>query len=322
MNATSIQRGGGTLHERFQMVPGRILNPGVGIGTVTDVLGQTGVTVLVLPPGSIGSVDVSGGAPATRETDVLDPGNLVPGPDAVVLTGGSAFGLRTADGVMDALAQAGRGFAVGTDIRVPIVVAAGIFDLTRGPAAIPSRDDGFSAAQEALEGGRGREGLAGAGTGATVGKMRGIATALAGGQAFVTLTAPEGIFIGVGVVVNAVGTIYDEQGAVLAGPRDASAEPVDAAGSPAAGSATTIGVVVTNVGLTKAELKRVARMAQDGLARCIDPVHTAWDGDTIFAVSHGDRTADVSQVGAWAAHAITFAVRRAVRLGLEQATQG
>lgn len=303
---------------QYEVTPGRILNPGVGIGTVTDGAGHTGVTVIVLPPGATGSVDVSGGAPATRETDLLDPGNLVPGPDAVVLTGGSAFGLRTADGVMEALSAAGRGYAVGPDVRVPIVVAAGIFDLQRGLRAIPTREDGFVAAQEALAGGTGREGLCGAGTGATVGKLHGLDRADSGGQAFVTLVTAEGVMVGVAVVVNAVGTIYDEDGHILAGPGDSWGDPGGRGGGPAIGSSTTIGLVVTNARLDKAELRRVARMAHDGLARCIDPVHTAFDGDTIFAVSHGDRPADASRVGAWAARTVSMAVRRAVRLGRDQ----
>lgn len=306
---------------RLDAAGGVLALPGVGVGTVTNGDARTGCTVVVVPAGSRGAADVAGGAPATRETPVLDPDHVVPGPDAILLTGGSAYGLGAADGVMAALAEAGRGVAVG-QTRVPIVVAAAIFDLDGAEVHAPTAADGERAARAALAGGQEvPEGRVGAGAGATVGKSLGKEAAMPGGQGAVTLTTADGLVVAAIVVVNAVGSVLDEEGRVLAGPRlpdgtlvnttDLWAE-VPMPPSTRPGEATTIGAVLTNARLDKHHLVRVARMAHDGLARAIEPVHTPWDGDTLFAVSVGDKPADLGRVGALAARAVAAAVRRAV----------
>lgn len=304
----------------YEVFSGVVEIPGVGVGSVTDVSKRTGVTVVLLPEGACGAVDVAGGAPATRETPVLDPSNTIQGPDAVVLSGGSAVGLRTADGVIEGLQELGRGVAVGT-IHIPIVVAAAIFDMDEGKAQAPTVDDGMAALREAATGIHTiREGRQGAGTGATVGKGLGLAARMAGGQGAVTLRTADGLLVSAIMVVNAVGSVLDESGLVLAGPQvgGVAQNTTDLWAGIAArlgpGGATTIGTVLTNAQLSKAELQRVARMSHDGLARAIEPVHTPWDGDTIFALSVGSQPDDVSRVGALAARAVAMAVRRAVQL--------
>lgn len=304
----------------YDGLPGVIDLPGIGVGSITDRVKETGVTVILLPQGATGAVDVAGGAPATRETPVLDPTNMVRGPDAVVLSGGSALGLQAADGVANGLRGLGRGVMVGS-VRIPIVVAAAIFDMDQGLSEPPLREDGEEALRRALRFNTTvQEGRCGAGTGATVGKTLGPFHRMYGGQGAVTLATPDGLRVAALVVVNAVGSVLDEHQAILAGPR-VNGTPQSTVNLWAtenkkleAGGATTIGIVMTNAGLSKSELGRVARMSHDGLARAIDPVHTAWDGDTLFAVSVGDRDDDVSRVGAIAAHAVAQAVRRAVRV--------
>ena len=303
----------------YEVLPGVLDIPGVGVGCIMDVDKVTGVTVVLLPEGCKGGVDVAGGAPATRETDLLNPINTVPGPDAVVLTGGSALGLETADGVTQALRSMGRGVEVAS-VRVPIVSAAAIFDLAVGKPEPPTRQDGMDALNRAarlspiLE-----EGSFGAGTGATVGKSLGAKASMKGGQGAVTLRTRDGLLVGAIVVVNAVGSVLDENGLVLAGPlaegvpRNTTDMWALSSADLREGEATTIGVVVTNGDLSKACLCRVARMAHDGLARSIEPIHTPWDGDTLFALSVGNRIEEVGRIGALAARAVAMAVRRAIR---------
>lgn len=294
--------------------------PGVSLGWVTKQRARTGVTLVLFPPQARGAVDVAGGAPATRETDLLRPENLVEGPDAIVLAGGSAFGLRAADGVLRVLAQAGRGALFG-GARVPIVPAAAIFDLGVGSPEAPTVADGAAAARMALEGGQTlAEGPHGAGCGASVGKVLGPARSMRGGQGALTLSAPDGLRVAALAVVNALGSVLSADGTALAGPRGAGGDPMLTAPLIAAGSlpatigeATTIACVVTNARLGKAQLQRVARMAHDGLARAVDPAHTPFDGDAIFCVSCGDTPADPSRVGTLAASAMAEAIRRAVR---------
>ncbi len=308
----------------YDIYPSIIKIPQVGVGTVSDHIKETGSTALLLPPGSRAAVDVAGGAPATRETPVLDPANLVAGPDAIILSGGSALGLETADGAAKVLRRYHRGFPVA-NIHIPIVVAACIFDLGYGQPQPPTWEDGQKAMQEALNNpasGPIAEGSEGAGTGATVGKSLGPELAMKGGQAAVSLITSTGLVVAALMVVNAMGSIFDDDGRILAGPQDkkGKAQPTSPAMweknpdvlSP--GESTTIGAIITNGRLSKAELLRVCRMGHDGLARAIDPVHTPWDGDTLFAVSAGDfQTAPVI-VGALAAHAVSLAIRRAVVL--------
>ncbi len=294
--------------------------PGVSLGWLTKHEPRTGVTLLLFPPQARGAVDVAGGAPATRETDLLRPENLVEGPDAVLLAGGSAFGLRAADGVLQVLAQAGRGAVFG-EARVPIVPAAAIFDLGVGSPEAPTAADGEAVARMALEGGQTlAEGLHGAGCGASVGKVLGPSHSMRGGQGALTLTTPDGLRVAALAVVNALGSVLSADGSVLAGPRGTDGAPLSTAPLIAAGrlpatvgEATTIACVVTNARLGKPQLQRVARMAHDGLARAVDPAHTPFDGDAIFCVSCGDLPADPSRVGTIAASAMAEAIRRAVR---------
>ena len=308
----------------LSVMPGVIAVPGVGVGSVTRRDLKTGTTVVMLPPGARGAVDVAGGAPATRETPVLDPVNTIAGPDAVVLTGGSAIGLRTADGVMEALQEMERGVRVDA-VTVPIVVAAAIFDLGVGTPEAPTASDGKTAALEAISGNQSVvEGPYGAGTGATVGKILGPGAAMPGGQGAVTLQTRDGLVVAALMVVNAVGSILGESAEILAGPR-VNGQPQHSTlllalpfGGLNTGGATSIGIVVTNSRLSKAELGRVAGMSHDGLARAIDPVHTPWDGDTLFAVSVGDRKDDGGRVGALAARAVALAVRRGVEASIRE----
>lgn len=305
----------------YAVEPGVLAIPGVFVGVSTDREHRTGVTALVLPPGATGAVAVLGGAPATRETEALRPENLVPGPDAILLCGGSAFGLRAADGAMQALAEAGRGLPVGA-LRVPIVAAAAIFDLGVGSPVAPQAADGQAAVLQALveRSGAVPEGSAGAGAGATVGKVLGADGAMPAGQGAVTLRTADGLAVGAIAVVNAVGSVVAADGRVIAGPRFAGQPPMDAADVLAAGGvppigpgeATTICAVVVGARLDKAALLRVALMAHDGIARAVSPAHTLWDGDTVFAAAVGERAEDPTRVGTLAAIALEMAIRRAV----------
>lgn len=302
----------------YEVIWGRLAAAGVGVGCVTDAGRGTGVTVILLPEGARGSADVAGGGPATRETVLLEPENTVPGPDAIVFSGGSAFGLRTADGVMQGLYEARRGIPVG-EVRVPIVVGAAIFDLDFVSPDAPTFGDGRLALERAAAYPADQlNGSIGAGTGAMVGKSLGPESSMKSGQGAVTLITADGLVVGALVVVNAVGSILDDSGRVLAGPRvDGIAINTTDLWSMAevkmsTGGATTLAAVITNAGLIKQELKRVCRMAHDGMARAIEPVHTPWDGDAVFAVSIGEHRADVGRVGALAARAMAMAIRSTV----------
>ena len=279
--------------------------------------------------GAVAGVDVRGSAPGTRETDLLDPENTVERVHAVVLSGGSAFGLAAADGTVRFLEEAGIGYPVGP-FRVPIVPAAILFDLgVQGPGAVrPGADCGYRAAAAAGSDPV-RRGNAGAGAGATVGKSRGSARAMKGGIGSASLRFPDGLVVAALIAVNAVGDVVDPaDGRVVAGVRDDEGNLADArrllleslsgpdaeGGGPLAGANTTIGVVAVNAPLTKAEANKVAEMAHDGLARTIYPVHTPADGDTLFALSTGrGPAARVGRVGALAAEAVARAVLDAVR---------
>ena len=296
---------------------GIIAADGVRVASVTHP--HTGLTVVVLPPGATGGAAVRGGAPATREVELLYPENMVPGPDAVLLTGGSAFGLAAADGVVRALVDAGRGFPAGP-ARVPIVPALALFDLKGSAPEAPTPDDGWRATNQALTRAAAiQEGRAGAGAGATVGKLTGAAP-MPGGQGAATVEG-GGVNISALMVVNAVGSVVDDAGQVLAGPVGPSGEPArwleSLEGFPmgAGIGATTIGVVVVGGTLDKAGLARVSSMAHDGLARAISPAHTPWDGDAIVAVAVGGPRVDVGWAGILAAEATALAVRRAVQVG-------
>jgi len=298
---------------------------GIKVGHFTETRRPTGCTVLIFEKGATAGVDVRGSAPGTRETDALSPVNTVQEVQAIVLSGGSAFGLDAASGVVRYLEEHGLGFHVGA-VTVPIVPAAVIFDLTVGdPKIRPTAESGYKACQ-AASGGKVAEGNIGAGAGATVGKMFGQQFAMKSGIGTTSIRVGKtGIVVGAIVAVNAVGDVLDPAtGKIVAGARKA-----DGSGfrdsmaqiregyqvETLAGRHTTIGVVATNVAFDKTQMTKIAQMAQDGLARTINPSHTLSDGDTIFAVATGAvRTrANHGAIGAIAAEAMERAVLRAVR---------
>jgi len=296
--------------------------PGVLVGQHTLSGRPTGCTVVLAADGATGGVDVRGGAPGTRETALLDPVNTVQEIHAVVLSGGSAFGLDAASGTVRWLEENGVGFEVG-EIRVPIVAGAILFDLGVGDGRIrPDAECGYRAAESA-SGASVAEGNVGAGAGATIGKLAGMGRAMKGGIGTASIQREDGLVVGALIAVNAVGDVIDPStGRVVAGVRtedgrglaDARVLVRESSASPAS-SNTVIGVVATNARLTKAQATKVAQMAHDGLARAISPAHTPWDGDTIFVLATGRHggDAEVLHIGALAADAVTEAILRAVR---------
>jgi L-aminopeptidase/D-esterase-like protein len=293
--------------------------PGILVGNATDPDGLTGCTVVLCPRGTVGSGEVRGGAPGTRETDLLRPGMLVEEVHAVVLTGGSVFGLAAADGVVRFLEERGVGFDTGV-ARVPIVPAAVLFDLGVGSAyARPGPDDGYRAASAASA--DVPQGNVGAGTGATVAKLHGSDRQVKGGLG--TASGRRGdLVVGVLVAVNAVGEILDDAGDILAG---AAPGPEPAAGPPPAGSPnghsdppglpftnTTIGVVATNARLSKERAHLLALAAHDGLDIAIRPAHTMHDGDTVFSLATGETDASQSEIEEMAVEVMARAIRSAV----------
>ncbi len=298
---------------------------GLKVGHHTLAARPTGCTVVLAEAGAVAGVDVRGGAPGTRETDLLDPAKTVQRVHAVVFAGGSAFGLDAAGGVVRYLSERG----IGYDTRVamvPIVPAAILFDLGvgRDPAIRPTADCGYRAAA-AASAGPVAEGNVGAGAGATVGKLGGAGRAMKGGVGSAALTVPGGLVVAALAAVNAVGDVIDPAtGRVVAGVRTpdgaglADARTLLRAGAGGGGRPrenTTLGVVATNAALTQAEATTVAQMAHDGLARAIVPAHTPSDGDAIFALATGRRDEPVGAgtVGALAAEAMAEAIVRAVR---------
>lgn len=288
---------------------------GIEVGQAQDEEALTGCTVILCRKGAVAGVDVRGGAPGTRETDLLDPINVVDKVHAVVLAGGSAFGLDAAGGVMRYLEEQKIGFDTGAG-KVPIVPAAILYDLGVGRSDVrPDSAMGYGAAVSASPIAP-AEGNAGAGMGASVGKIRGMKYAMKSGVGTWS-TKVHGIIIGALVAVNAIGDVVDPQsGEVLAGLRAGDTMRWMKENRPrsAVKSNTVIGVVATNARLTKAQATKVAQMAQDGLARVIRPAHTMFDGDTMFALATGERKADVSMVGAFAAEVMAEAILRAVRM--------
>lgn len=299
---------------------------GLKVGHFTDDRRPTGCTVVLCEKGAVAGVDVRGGAPGTRETDLLNPLNTVQQIHAVVLSGGSAFGLDTASGVMRYLDEQGIGFPMGQSIHVPIVPAAVLYDLEIGDARIrPTADSGYAACKNASSG-KIAEGNVGAGAGATIGKMFGPKFAMKSGLGTASIRVGNtGVILAALAAVNAVGDVYDQKtGAILAGARSEDGKSMRNAMKQirggysvfkaAQGKNTTLGIVATNATLTKAEAAKVAQMAQDGLARAINPVHTPFDGDTVFALSTGTVKGDaqVGAIGALAAEAIAEAIVRAI----------
>ena len=288
---------------------------GLSVGHATDLEGATGVTVLRFDRGAVAAVDVRGAAPGTRETELLRPENLIQEVHAIVLAGGSVWGLDAMSGVAGVLEQAGIGFDTGI-VRVPIVTGAVLFDLAVGPAgARPDTRMGAHAAQAASKH-HFALGKVGAGTGATVGKLYGADFALPGGLGACALTLESGHHVLAIVAVNAYGEVFDRQGRCLSG-SSAPAEQRAAADYQQAGALpgmnTTIGAVVTDAALTKSQGLKVAQMAHDGLARAIRPAHTLYDGDTLFVASTCARDpVDINRLGMLAADAVEQAIHCAV----------
>ncbi|MGZ4104965.1 MAG: P1 family peptidase [Actinomycetota bacterium] len=280
--------------------------PGVRVGHWTDERALTGCTVVLPPPGTTGSVVIPGGAPATHETDAIQPGRRVDEINAVLLTGGSAFGLGAANGVMRYLEERGIGHPTLAGV-VPIVPAAAIFDLIVGDAAERPGPDEAYAACEAASADEAREGNVGAGTGATVGKGAGVENMSKGGLGGAARRDGD-LVVGVIAVANAVGDVVDEDGTVIAGAR---AEPTGF--PPVPGTNTTLACVATNAVLSKEECHRAAEMATAGLARAVRPVHTMFDGDVVFLLATRAIPSFVEIVGRLAADALADAIRRAVR---------
>lgn len=296
--------------------------PGIKVGQAEDATAKTGVTVVLAERGAVCGVDVRGAAPGTRETDLLDPINAMERVHAVVLSGGSAFGLDAASGVMAYLEEKGIGFDVGVT-RVPIVPAAVLFDLGYGNAFVrPDQAMGRCACKAASDSIL-LEGDHGAGCGATIGKLRGMEHCSNSGIGSWSEVTENGIRVAALIAVNAFGDVY-ENGNILAGTKDDNGNFIStedgvvqaAASLSFSGQNTTIGVIATNVKLTKAQATKVAGMAHDGLARCIRPIHTTMDGDTLFCLSTEELelpTAPVDVVGILAARAVEQAVLRAVK---------
>ncbi len=306
---------------------------GVEVGHAQDNEALTGCTVILCRKGAVGGVDVRGGAPGTRETDLLDPVNLVEKVHAVVLSGGSAFGLDAASGVMKYLEENRIGFNTGA-AKVPIVPSAILYDLNLGRADVrPDSALGYRAASSASSSAP-AEGNVGVGTGASVGKMFGSSLATKSGVGTASMNVGGGVIVGALVAVNAWGDVVDPAtNEIVAGLRSGKIGPLRVGGKGyfadtlatmkkpigrallgfATRANTVIGVVATNAKLTKAQATKVAQMAHDGIARAIRPAHTLLDGDALFALSTGARKADVSTIGAFAAEAVAEAILRAAR---------
>ena len=297
--------------------------PGVLVGQAQDAEALTGCTVAVFPDGAVGGVDVRGSASGTRELVVLGAMHLTPAIHAITLSGGSAFGLDAAGGVMRALEEQGIGFPTPAAC-VPIVPAAIIYDLGIGSAGIrPDAAMGYAACQAAA-GGPVEPGNAGAGMGATVGKLYGMPQAMQGGVGTASAQIDNNVWVGALVVCNALGDVRDPTtGALLAGTRKSpesmaladTAEQLRWGATPRldAGTNTTLGVVATNATLSKPQARKLAQLAQHGFVKGLSPAHTLYDGDTMFAVSTGTQTADPIQLGIVAADLVAESLSAAVQ---------
>lgn len=294
---------------------------GIKVGHYTDKKAATGCTAVLCEQGAVAGVDVSGSSPGTRETDLLRLGNLVERVQAIVLSGGSAFGLDAATGVMRYLEERGFGYETSAG-KVPIVPAAIIFDLNVGDSKIrPGAKEGYQACLAATNTGV-AEGCVGAGTGATVGKILGVERAVKSGLGTASQKIAGDIVVAALVVVNAVGDVIEPgTGKILAGPRKPDGSGFLSTSELWKGEFkevvppfnTVVGVVATDAKLSKAEASKLARVAQVGIARTIDPCHTMYDGDALFALSSGDKGADISALGAVAAEVIAEAIVRAIQ---------
>ena len=294
--------------------------PGIKVGHFFLTEARTGCTVIIPEQAAVAAVDVRGSAPGTRELELLKPIRLVEKVHAILLTGGSAFGLDAAGGVQQFLEERGIGFDVGV-ARVPIVPGAVIFDLAIGdPKVRPTKEMGYKACENAREH-NDEAGSIGAGCGATVGKLLGMEHCSRGGVGTSSILLPNGVVIGALAVVNAFGEVIDAQGNIIAGVKKKSgdgflsalqllrqsSEPITFS------SNTTLAVVATNARLDRQSATKVAQMAQDGLAKAIRPAHTMLDGDIVFVLSTGEIEGDVSTIGAFACEVVAESIRRAVK---------
>lgn len=291
----------------------------IKVGHAQNFEAGTGITVLIPPANNTCAVEVRGSAPGTRETDLLDPINTVNSVNALILSGGSAYGLDAASGVMEDLEADGYGLDVGVGL-VPIVPQAVLFDLAyKNPKIRPDKNMGKEAYKNASLN-EDRQGVIGAGTGATVGKILGMENIMKSGLGSATLIQGD-LKVSALVAVNAFGDIYDyEKGIQIAGPiKDSKMiKTNNIMGnimkdfSSLANKNTTIGIVATNASFDKTKLKKIAQMTHDGFARAINPVHTGFDGDTVFALSTNEVRADLNLVGVMAADVMSRAIANAI----------
>jgi L-aminopeptidase/D-esterase-like protein len=293
------------------------------IGHATNFNGPTGCTVILCPQGAVAGIDIRGSASGTRQTDSLFSLHRVPQIHGLLFSGGSAFGLDAAGGVMQYLEERGIGFDVQIT-RVPIVPTAILFDLSLGdPFCRPDKAMGYQACLNAVTDAV-AEGSVGAGTGATVGKLFGITQATKGGLGFAVYQAPGGLIVAALMVVNAFGDVLDEQGKILAGARTSLSDHIFANTWESfkqgiipthfvVQNNTTLGVILTNARLNPYQTRKLAQMGQNALARCIAPVHTLFDGDTIFSLSLGEIEADLNQIGVLGQEMVQEATLRAIR---------
>ncbi len=308
--------------------------PGIRVGHVTDIDAATGCTVIICPPNTVGGVDVRGGAPGTRETNLLMPIHQVQHVNAIMLAGGSAYGLAAADGAMRYLEQHRLGYVTRTNYIVPIVASAIVFDLAVGRYDLrPDAAMGYQACENAVSSPV-EQGSVGAATGCRIGAMYGNEFATKGGLGSASMDLGNGLIVAALAVVNAVGDVIDENGAILAGLRQPpdgktfvgvlnamrefhlrgkAIKPPVAQATNQGGENTVIGVVATTAKLDREGACKIAQMAHDGLARAVNPAHTMYDGDAVFALATGNVESDVSFVGAMGAEVFAQAVRSGVR---------
>ena len=293
---------------------------GLKVGQVQDENGLTGCTVVICEDGAVCGVDVRGSAPGTRETDLLDPINLIQKVHAVVLSGGSAFGLESTCGVSKYLEEKNIGFDVGV-AKVPIVVGAVLFDLAAGdPKCRPDKEMGYRACEIASDEFL-KQGNYGAGCGATVGKIKGPEYAMKGGIGSYSIKLDNGLVVSALIAVNAFGDVY-EDGEIIAGVLNSSKTRILSSyelmkqGVSKGGFSidnTTIGIVATNAKLDKAGCKKVSQMAHDGYAKAIFPIHTSHDGDTIFTMSTGEIETDITLLGSLAVEVVEKSIINAIK---------
>ena len=294
--------------------------PGFRIGHATDTSEPTGCTVIVCPEGATPGIDIRGAAPGTRETELLKPTFMIRHIHAICLSGGSAYGLRTADGVMNYLLESGIGFQAAGTI-VPIVPAAVIYDLLPGRDPLkPTIEMGYRAAQGA--GDYFETGQVGAGCGATVGKILGLDRCMRGGLGYASRTLKSGANLAALAVVNPFGDVVNPaNGTIVAGARQEDGQFADSAKHmesvlPFQGytTNTTLAVLMTDAVFSKEETNRIAAMAQNGIARATRPAHTMFDGDICFALSYGKKSADINVIGEMGAQLVSQAIVEAVRV--------